>query len=79
MGNFYIYSHMFSPYLKTQRSLSPAQKDQKQELALIKLGDELHGPEDEIKINRDNILYIETLKEDGKVVQAIKTRRKRNK
>ena len=41
------------------------------EYRLIKLGGELHGPEDEMRINRDQILFIEPLKKDGKVVQAI--------
>ena len=44
----------------------------KNELTLVKLGSEIHGPDDEIKINRDNILYTENLKEEGKVVKAIK-------
>jgi hypothetical protein len=40
-------------------------------LTLIKLGNELHGPVDAMKINRDHILFIENLKADGKVAQAI--------
>lgn len=43
----------------------------KNELTLIKLGDELHGPTDEIKLNRDHILFIEELKDDSKVIKAI--------
>ncbi len=43
----------------------------KNDLTLIKLGDELHGPTDEIRLNRDHILLIEELKEDSKVVKAI--------
>ena len=39
---------------------------------LIKLGGEIHGPEDMIMFNRDQILFIENLKPDSKVVQAIK-------
>jgi hypothetical protein len=38
---------------------------------IIKLGGELHGPEDEMRINRQNILFIEDLKADSRVVQAI--------
>ncbi len=45
------------------------------DLSLIKLGRELHGPEDAMVINRDHILYIEDLKTDSKVVQAIKAYR----
>ena len=43
----------------------------KNDMTLIKLGDELHGPTDEIKLNRDHILLVEELKEDSKVVKAI--------
>lgn len=72
-------------YLRVQRSLSENTEDNvkvedkkspvpeaKNELTLIKLGSELHGPTDEIKLNREHIMFIEDLKEDGKVVQAIK-------
>ena len=43
-----------------------------QTIQLVKLGNELHGPVDEMKINRDHILFYEDLKEDGQVVQAVK-------
>ncbi len=42
------------------------------ELTLVKLGDELHGPTDRMEINRDQILFIEDLRDDGKVATAIK-------
>jgi len=44
----------------------------KQQLTLIKLGKELHAPKDEMKINRDSVLFYEELKDDSKVVQTIK-------
>jgi hypothetical protein len=40
-------------------------------LKLIKLGNELHGPIDQMSINTDKILFIENLKFDSKVVEAI--------
>lgn len=39
---------------------------------LIKLGDEIHGPEDEMIISKDQVLFYENLKADGKVAQSIK-------
>lgn len=42
-------------------------------VSLNKLGNELHGPKDEMIINRDHILFIERLKSDSKVVQAIES------
>lgn len=41
------------------------------ELAMVKLGNEVHGPQDEMRINREHVLFTETLKQDSKVVQAI--------
>lgn len=45
-------------------------KDQ-QQISLVKLGQELHGPVDEMEINSDQILFIESMKKDAKVVEAI--------
>lgn len=39
---------------------------------LIKLGDEIHGPEDAMVIPSTQVLYYENLKTDGKVSQLIK-------
>lgn len=70
-------------YLRVQPSLSDAGTVKvedaktagtaagKNDMTLIKLGDELHGPTDEIKLNRDHILLVEELKVDSKVVKAI--------
>lgn len=38
---------------------------------LIKLGQEVHGPEDEMIISKDQVLFYENLKSDGKVAQKI--------
>ena len=38
---------------------------------LVKLGKEIHGPEDEMIISRDQVLFYENLKTDGKVAQSI--------
>lgn len=46
-------------------------QQQQQQLQLVKLGNELHGPVDEMQINRDHILFREELKNDGRVVKAI--------
>ena len=60
-------------YLQVQKAVQPADQSQSadQKVSLVKLGNELHGPNDEMKINRDQILFWENLKNDGKVVQAI--------
>ena len=38
---------------------------------LVKLGDELHGPEDKMVFSRDKVLFWENLKDSSKVVGAI--------
>lgn len=49
----------------------PGQTTSDQGLTLIKLGEELHGPEDSMLLNKEQILFVEQLKDDGKVVKAI--------
>jgi len=41
------------------------------DISLVKLGNELHGPNDRMTINRDQVLFTESLKNDSKVVKAI--------
>ena len=61
-------------YLQMKQALQNQSADllNQPDLSLIKLGNELHGPTDEMYINRDQVLFVENLKEDSKVVQAIK-------
>jgi len=47
--------------------------------SLLKLGSELHEPKDEMRINRNHVLFIEDLKEDSKVIKAIKEYRETKK
>ncbi len=39
--------------------------------SLVKLGEELHGPNDRMRINRQQVLFVESLKTNSKVVEAI--------
>lgn len=41
------------------------------ELKLVKLGGEVHGPDDHMDINTEHILFTEDLRSDSKVAQAI--------
>ena len=66
-------------YLQVQQSVQPDAKDKtadQQQLSLAKLGGELHGPEDTMFLNRDQVLFWENLKNDSKVVQAIQNNNK---
>ena len=63
-------------YLQTQSADASSTNPQKtstdqNNVQLIKLGDEIHGPEDEMIISKDQVLFYENLKPDGKVAQSI--------
>lgn len=61
-------------YLQVSSALQqvpPSQAEQQPQLTLVKLGNELHGPEDYMQINNSHIIFVENLKQDGKVVGAI--------
>ncbi len=54
-----------------QPSGTPEEQASQGKLVLIKLGNELHGPQDTMRINRDHVVFIEDLKSDSQVVKAI--------
>lgn len=60
-------------YLQVDQQLQPEEEGAPEDpqVSLAKLGNELHGPEDQMFINRDEITFWENLREDGQVSQAI--------
>ena len=40
-------------------------------ISLVKLGNEIHGPEDAMYINKNNVMFWENLKSSGQVAKAI--------
>ncbi|MEK7184048.1 MAG: hypothetical protein AAB701_00830 [Patescibacteria group bacterium] len=56
---------------QSQLGTDPSSSAQEPDVKLIKLGNELHGPKDVMRINPAQILFVEDLKEDGKVAEAI--------
>lgn len=66
-------------YVQKTTSTDAASTTSDNNLQLIKLGNEVHGPEDMMVINRSQVLYIENLKSDGKVTQTINTYYQQNK
>jgi len=71
LNDIYYLQVVTKPLQRTQEG-AVAQTQQQQELTLIKLGNELHGPTDEMRINREQILLVENLKSDSSVVDAIR-------
>ena len=66
------YLQVTTPPTPDGSQLNQQQAQQQQQLSLVKLGEELHGPVDEMKINRDQVLFYEDIKEDGRVMKAIR-------
>jgi hypothetical protein len=60
-------------YLNVNQQVQPNQEDQKAQnsISLVKLGCELHGPMDQMIINRDQVTFWENLKDSGQVTKAI--------
>ena len=64
-------------YLQVQQAVQPeqqpaeGQQQEQPQTSLVKLGNELHGPQDEMYVAKSQVLFWENLKDDGKVVKAI--------
>ena len=72
-------------YLQAQASQTNSDNPQQtssqaaSDVQLIKLGNEVHGPVDEMIISKDQVLFFENLKNDGKVTQSISKYKAENK
>lgn len=62
-------------YLRVAEPLQQGQKETPS-LNLVKLGSELHGPEDAMFIPKDKIIFWENLKDSSRVVEAISSAKK---
>ncbi len=59
-------------YLRVNQQVQPNGQSNNQDVQLVKLGCELHGPQDQMVINSEQLVFWENLKDDGQVTQAIK-------
>jgi hypothetical protein len=69
-------------YLQSGEALQTGEKKEGEatpeaQFNLVKLGDELHGPKDAMVLNKDHILFVEELEDDGQVVKAIAEHKKK--
>ena len=62
-------------YLRIAQALQAGSEDDEQitgdNFSLIKLGNEIHGPQDRMSINLSHVLFVEDLGDDSKIVEAI--------
>jgi hypothetical protein len=69
-------------YLNVNQQVQPDQKTSDQQsqnsISLVKLGCELHGPLDQMVVNRQQVTFWENLKDDGQVAKAISEWKKQN-
>ncbi|HSX36436.1 MAG TPA: hypothetical protein VLH84_05905 [Patescibacteria group bacterium] len=66
-----IYYLNVNQQVQPNQSGSSANAASNQSVSLVKLGCELHGPTDQMLINRDQVTFWENLKSDGQVTTAI--------
>ena len=59
-------------YLQVADNSTGQLEDVQSRFNLVKLGSELHGPTDELFINKNKVLFYEKLRQDSKVVESIK-------
>lgn len=81
-GNYYKLSNVYYLQAKSssEKSDNPQQAtDGTGDVQLIKLGNEIHGPEDTMLIEKPQVLFIENLKNDGKVSDSINKYQKNQK
>lgn len=62
-------------YLQVNEQGESADATNPKGFTLVKLGQELHGPKDELFINKDQIVFYEFLREDSKIVESIKSQK----
>lgn len=71
-------------YLRVNQTVQPDQADANgqqatsNDISLVKLGCELHGPQDSMVINQDQVIFWENLKDDGQVAKAVATYKEKN-
>lgn len=68
-------------YLRVNQQVQPNQaaaNDASNDVSLVKLGCELHGPQDQMIINTEQVVFWENLKSDGQVAKAVQEYVKQN-
>ncbi len=68
---FYIQASDTNSETDTESQNPQETSEQSTDIRLIKLGSEVHGPDDAMIISKDQVLFFENLKKDGKVTDSI--------
>lgn len=67
-------------YLRVNQTVQPdgSAASSNQDVSLVKLGCELHGPDDSMVINQEQVIFWENLKTDGQVAKAVADYKQKN-
>lgn len=68
---FYIQASDANAETDTESQNPQETSTESTDIRLIKLGSEVHGPDDAMIISKDQVLFFENLKTDGKVTDSI--------
>lgn len=68
------YLYMKTPYTAQDVKQAADAKDAQSTTTLLKVRDQLYGPDDSIAIRADQVAFWQNLRDDSKVVQAIKNK-----
>lgn len=74
LGSFVTISDVYYLPIQKQADLMPGREisDQGTQIVLTKLGSALPNPTNQLRINRNSVVMIEDLRNDSKIVDAIK-------
>ena len=73
-SDYYKMSGVYYPQTQTTSDTEgegPQQPADQSSITLLKLGDAIHGPEDEMMISKNQVLFYQNLRADSKVSQLI--------
>ncbi len=74
-GNYITLKDVF--YIQSNPQQAGASASPQPQLSLVQLGNEIHGPESQMQIANNQVIFWENLKSDSKVVQAINNKNKK--
>ena len=70
-GDFYRLEGVYYLQFRQNPQSGDSNSVSDSDFSLIKLGNEIHAPKDYMDINKEHILFMEDLKDDSKITQAI--------
>jgi len=70
-NNKLVLNNVYYLQVNQQEETTKGKTESQPQTSLVKLGEEIHGPENRLEIMNQNVLFIETLRKDSKILEAI--------